>query len=148
FGSLFAYIAGSPVLMMDYLGLSPQVYGLTFACTAGGIMIGSLTNARLNRRGVSPYFIVRNGLALAAVSAVLLLLLLLAGSQQMGLILACLVVHTLSFGLVASNVSHAAVSSVPQLAGSASAVVSSLMMGVGTLSSGLVPLLGIQPLSL
>jgi len=148
FGSLFAYIAGSPMLMMDYLGLSPQAFGVTFACTAGGIMVGSLINARLNRRGVSPYFIVRNGLTLAAVSAALLLVLLLGGSQHLGLILICLVVHTMSFGLVASNVSHAAVSSVPHLAGSASAVVSSLMMGVGTLSSGLVPLLGIQPLSL
>lgn len=148
FGSMFAYITGSPILMMDYLGLNPQVYGLTFACTAGGIMVGSLASARLNRSGVDPYRIVRAGLGLAVLTALVLLGLLLTGSHSLTLILGCLVLHTLSFGLVASNVSHAAVSSVPHLAGSASAVVSSLMMSVGTFSSALVPLLGIQPLSL
>ena len=53
FGSLFAYVSGSSLVLIGVLGVSRRVYGLLFAVTALGLMIGALTNARLSRARAS-----------------------------------------------------------------------------------------------
>ena len=53
FGCLFAYITGSSLVLIGLLGVSRRVYGLLFAVTAFGLMIGALSSARLSRRGRS-----------------------------------------------------------------------------------------------
>ena len=41
FGALFAFVSGSPLVLMGSLGLSAATYGLLFAITSGGIMAGA-----------------------------------------------------------------------------------------------------------
>jgi DHA1 family bicyclomycin/chloramphenicol resistance-like MFS transporter len=53
FGSLFAYVSGSSLVMIGLLHVSRRVYGRLFAATSCGLMCGSLLSARLSRRGVS-----------------------------------------------------------------------------------------------
>ena len=48
--ALFAYVSGSSLVLIGVLGVSRRVYGVLFAVTALGLMIGALTNARLSRR--------------------------------------------------------------------------------------------------
>jgi len=53
FGCFFAYIAASPLLMINTLGASPRVYAYLFALTSFGLMVGGVANGRLNMRGVA-----------------------------------------------------------------------------------------------
>src|SRR6476659_2371227 len=78
FGSLFAYVSGSSLVLIGVLGVSQRVYGLLFAATAFGLMIGALTNARLSRAGISHARLMAWGQALVVGTALLLLVLTFA----------------------------------------------------------------------
>src|SRR5258707_4364956 len=55
FGALFAYVSGSSLFLIDVVGLRPDQYGLVFAATSLGIMVGALLNGRLSTLGVAPH---------------------------------------------------------------------------------------------
>jgi len=141
FGCQFAYITGSPLLMMQLLGMSPQAFGVVFAMTAFGIMAASLINGRLNSRGIAPHKLLWTGLALSSSTSVALAVLGFADALSAWSLVPLLMLNTFSFGMIAPNASHAAVEPLPEVAGAASAVVSCLMMAVGALSGSLVTLL-------
>src|SRR6476659_1195496 len=79
FGSLFAYVSGSSLVLIGVLGVSQRVYGLLFALTSAGLVTGSSTSARLSRRGVAHAKLLGAGLIVICTIAVTLLLLSLAG---------------------------------------------------------------------
>ncbi|VCU71112.1 Bicyclomycin resistance protein [Pigmentiphaga humi] len=141
FGCQFAYISGSPLLMMQLLGMSPQAFGGVFATTAFGIMAASLINGRLNALGVSPHKLLTIGLALSSTTSVLVAILGFTDNLSAWTLVPLLVVNTFSFGMIAPNATHAAVEPLPQMAGVASAVVSCVMMAVGALAGIVVTLL-------
>jgi MFS transporter, DHA1 family, multidrug resistance protein len=66
FGSLFAYVSGSSLFLINVVGLGPEQYGLTFAATSLGIMGGAFLNSRLNASGISPGYPLTVSLALRA----------------------------------------------------------------------------------
>ncbi len=138
FGSLFAYVSGSPLFFIDVVGLGPGQYGLIFAATSLGIMGGSFVNGRLSARGVSPDRPLTIGLALGSATAVSLLLMALAGWTPLFVFLPVLVLATLSFGLVAPNAMQAAMQPLPEIAGAVGATAGCIQMIVGAVSSGLV----------
>lgn len=140
FGCQFAYITGSPLLMMDRLGMSAQGFGLVFAMTAFGIMLASILNGRLNTRGVSPHKLLKIGLGISSGTSLVLLVMALLDFLPLGVLVPVLVLNTFSFGLIAPNASHAAVEPLPEVSGVASAVVSSVMIGTGAVSGALVTL--------
>ena len=72
FGCLFAYVAGSPLVIIDVLGVSTTVYGWFFALTALAIMVGSFLNGRFSLRGVPPSRLLKVGLILALTFPVIL----------------------------------------------------------------------------
>ncbi len=49
FGSHFAYVTGASLVLMEALGVSPQLFGLLFAMTAAGIMLASFLSGRAGR---------------------------------------------------------------------------------------------------
>jgi DHA1 family bicyclomycin/chloramphenicol resistance-like MFS transporter len=49
FGCLFAYVSGSSLVLIGQLSVSRRLYGMLFAATSAGLMIGALTSARLCR---------------------------------------------------------------------------------------------------
>jgi DHA1 family bicyclomycin/chloramphenicol resistance-like MFS transporter len=72
FGAIFAYIAGSPFVLQDIYGLSPQVFGLAFALNAGGLVLGAQINGHLvHRLGSGP--LLSFGLIVMAVGGLALL---------------------------------------------------------------------------
>jgi DHA1 family bicyclomycin/chloramphenicol resistance-like MFS transporter len=140
FGCQFAYITGSPLLMMETLGLSPQAFGLVFAMTAFGIMAASILNGRLNTRGVSPYKLLRAGLLISSSTSLALAIMAFTDTLILSVFVPVLMLNTFSFGLIIPNASHAAVEPVPEVGGVASAVVSTIMIGTGAISGTLVTL--------
>ena len=141
FGCQFAYITGSPLLMMQLLGMSPQAFGIVFAMTAFGIMAASLINGRLNARGIRPHKLLWTGLGLSSSTSVLIAILGFTDSLSAWTLVPLLMVNTFSFGMIAPNASHAAVEPLPEVAGAASAVVSCVMMAVGAFTGSLVTFL-------
>jgi DHA1 family bicyclomycin/chloramphenicol resistance-like MFS transporter len=138
FGALFAYVSGSPLFLINIVGLRPEQYGLVFAATSLGIMAGAFLNSRLSARGVSPDYPLMAGLVLAAVSTTVLLAMTLAGWMPLAVIIPLLVLGTLAFGLIAPNAMQGAMQPLPQIAGAAGAATGCIQMMTGAVASGLV----------
>jgi DHA1 family bicyclomycin/chloramphenicol resistance-like MFS transporter len=138
FGALFAYVSGSPLFLINIVGLAPQQYGLVFAATSLGIMAGAFLNSRFSASGVLPDYPLAIGLGLAAVSAMSLLVMTLADWMPLGLVIPLLVLGTLAFGLIAPNAMQGAMQPLPQIAGAAGAATGCIQMTMGALASGLV----------
>jgi DHA1 family bicyclomycin/chloramphenicol resistance-like MFS transporter len=138
FGTLFAYVSGSSLFLINVVGLSPEQYGFVFAATSLGIMWGAFLNSRLSAWGVLPGYPLTVGLVLAAVSTMLLLAMTLAGWMPLLFVIPLLVLGTLAFGLIAPNAMQGAMQPLPQIAGATGAVTGCIQMTMGTVASGLV----------
>ena len=138
FGSLFAYVSGSSLVLIGILGVSRRVYGLLFAVTSFGLMVGALSNAHLSRRGVSHARLIASGLGIIVMTSVLLLVLTLAGAITSAVLVTLAVIGFVGQGIVRPNAVQGALEPVPESAGVASAVVSGLQMLVGGVSSAIV----------
>jgi len=139
FGCMFAYVAGSPLVLIDILGVSTTVYSGFFAATAFAIMAGSFTNGQLSTRNVSPSQLLKVGLMLAVTSAVALAIVSIGNEVRVSTLLPLLVLNTFSFGLIAPNAKHGALQPLPEIAGVAAAVLgfTQMLLG-GTIASALV----------
>jgi DHA1 family bicyclomycin/chloramphenicol resistance-like MFS transporter len=139
-GSMFAYVAGSPLVLIGSFTASALLYAWLFAATALGIMAGAVLAGRLAHR-MRARTIAMIGLGLALGGPIMVVLLLLGQMATLPLVMPFLVVATFGFGLVAPTASHAALEPVPDMAGFASAFLNSFQMGCMSLSSLLVALL-------
>ncbi|MCF8027938.1 MAG: multidrug effflux MFS transporter [Desulfobacteraceae bacterium] len=142
FGCMFAYIAGSPGLLLGKLNLSAQSYSFVFALTAFGLMIASYISSWLGRIGVSPRSIISPGLVLMAAAAGGALMLALSQSIQVVTIVPLLFTVMFCFGLIQPNAMAEAVNPFSHIAGTASGVVNALQMLAGSISSAFVTFLG------
>ncbi|HEY0778032.1 MAG TPA: multidrug effflux MFS transporter [Gemmatirosa sp.] len=137
FGSLFAYVSGSSLVLISLMGVSPRTYGLCFASGALGFTIGAFTNTRLLRRGVSHTSIVGAGLAVATALALALVALTLVGALRAWGLVPLMVASNIGLGAARPNASQGALEPMPDIAGVASAVLSALQMFTGAAASAL-----------
>ncbi|HYZ33281.1 MAG TPA: MFS transporter, partial [Crenalkalicoccus sp.] len=141
FGSLFAYVSGSSLFLINVAGLRPAQYGLVFAATSFGIMGGAFLNGWLSARGVSLDYPLTIGLSLATASALLLLAMTLAGWMPLPLVIPLMILSSLGFGLVTPNAMAGAMQPLPEIAGAAGAAIGGIQMAAGAIASGLVAVL-------
>jgi DHA1 family bicyclomycin/chloramphenicol resistance-like MFS transporter len=133
---LFAWISGSPVVLMSVAGLPPHLFGLTFAVVNLGQLGGALLSARLAVRvGIDSTIAV--GLALYVVGGVTLAALATAGAQHPLAVAAPMAVFQFGNGLVMPNTVAGAVAPFPRKAGAASALAGFVQMVAGA-ASGVV----------
>jgi DHA1 family bicyclomycin/chloramphenicol resistance-like MFS transporter len=78
FASMFTYISGSPFVLQNIYGLSPQLFSIAFGVNALGIMILGQVSGRLVGR-VSPQKLLVSGLIINATGGLILLLVILQG---------------------------------------------------------------------
>jgi DHA1 family bicyclomycin/chloramphenicol resistance-like MFS transporter len=125
FCGVFVYISTVAFFLHDVFAVSTEYFGVVFAMTAAGFIIGSLSSSRLVLKWGQDRTL-RRGAFICAISTTLALTsLTLSGSDP--LLLA--VISTLFFfgvGLIAPNASMGAVSLYPHKAGAASAVYGSI----------------------
>jgi DHA1 family bicyclomycin/chloramphenicol resistance-like MFS transporter len=136
FGAMFAYISGSPFVIQDIYGASPQLYSLMFAGNALGLVAASQANRALLRR-LEPLQIVRAALSVQALAAVALLVVVAAGAGVWGIV-PLLFVVVASLGLVIPNATALALADHPRVAGSASGLLGVLQFIVGAAAAPLV----------
>lgn len=79
-GAMFAYIAGSPFVLQDIFGVSPQTYSIIFAVNGLGIVLFSQLTGRLVGR-FSERQLLLSGLVIAAVAGISLLTVAFTGGQ-------------------------------------------------------------------
>jgi MFS transporter, DHA1 family, multidrug resistance protein len=136
FGAMFAYISGSPFVLQDIYGASPQLFSVMFACNALGLVAASQANRALLRR-VEPGAILRGALSVQALAALMLLGVVAAGGGVWPLV-ALLFVVVASLGFVFPNATALALADHPRVAGSASGLLGVLQFIVGAATAPLV----------
>lgn len=140
FAAMFAYIAGSPFVLEDLYGLSPQLFSVVFGVNALGIVVLSQVGGRLVAR-VGPRRLLAAGLCGSAGGGAALLLAALAGLGLWALLPALWVVVA-SIGLVAPNSTALALAAHGEHAGSASALIGMAQFSLGAIAAPLVGLGG------
>ncbi|MHC5828062.1 MAG: MFS transporter, partial [Nostoc sp.] len=138
---MFAYVAGSPLVMLNVFGISTTTYGWLFASTAFGIMAGSFLNGQLSIRGVLPSRLLIVGLVTATASSIALVIVSVSGAAQVITLMPLLIINTFCRGIISPNAMHGAIEPVPESAGVAAAVVGFMQMLAGAVASGLVAFL-------
>ncbi len=141
FGCLFTYVASSPLVMIGVFGVSPTVYGWTFASTALGIMAGAFINGRLSKRGVPAGALLTGGLVVSLLATSALVAISHTSFAAVETVLPLLIVNTFCSGLVNPNATQGVLHPMPEIAGVASAVLASARMFIGTLATILVSFL-------
>lgn len=137
FATMFSYISGSPFVMQELYGLSPQQYGLVFGIIAAGLIGMSQLNPVLVRR-YGPVRVLRGGVALAVVaSATALVLAATETGGFFGLVIP-LWFAIASAGLSFPNAPAIALSRHGEAAGAAAALLGSAQFLVGGLAAPLV----------
>jgi DHA1 family bicyclomycin/chloramphenicol resistance-like MFS transporter len=133
-GAMFAYISGSPFVVQDIYGASPQIFSLIFAINGLGIMIASQTTGRLAGR-ISETKLLHFGLGMSFFGSVALLILLLV---QAWMILIPLFLVVSSVGIVNTVGFSLAMQKQGKNAGSASALLGVVSFAFGGITSPLV----------
>jgi DHA1 family bicyclomycin/chloramphenicol resistance-like MFS transporter len=136
FGAMFAYISGSPFVLQDIYGASPQLFSVMFAGNAIGLVAASQVNRALLQR-FEPSAILRAALSVQALAALLLLGVVAADSGVWPLV-ALLFVVVASLGFVFPNATALALADHPRVAGSASGLLGVLQFIVGAATAPLV----------
>jgi DHA1 family bicyclomycin/chloramphenicol resistance-like MFS transporter len=134
---MFAYISGSPFVLIELYGVSPQQYGWIFGANA----LGLITASQLNRWLLARYrgeTILFTTLAAAAAASVALALVAATGIGGLAGLLAPLFICIASVGLVGPNTAAAAMARYGRVAGSASALLGTLQFVVGAAAGAIV----------
>lgn len=134
---LFAYITGSPIVMMKVYGLSPTQYSLTFGSIAACYIIASQFNARALKNHSIDQLLQRATLMLALASGVLLLTSLLT-HPPFWLLVGCIYLYLMSLGFAAPNSTAGALAHHGAQAGLASALMGTMQFGIATVAGVLM----------
>jgi MFS transporter, DHA1 family, multidrug resistance protein len=141
FGWMFAYVAGSPLVLLDMLHVRPAVYAAMFATTGAGIVAGAMLNGWLAGRGVSGARLLSVAVTGALFAGIGLIALDAFGHVTLASVMPLCFISTFCFGLAAPAAARAALDPLPELAGAAGGLLTSVQMLMGAVSSSLVALL-------
>ena len=146
---MFAYITGSPYVLIELFHLSPQSYGWVFGTNALGLILSSQINARIARHR-SPEqvltlmlkWIALSGIALAVVSHF---------EVRLEVFLIPLFGYVAALGFIFPNSTAGALADQPHRAGAASALLGTLQFFLGTIAATTLSILhaeSARPMSL
>ena len=138
FAAMFAYISGSPFVLQDIYGASPQQFAAVFAVNSLGIMAAGRVSAQLVGR-IAPQRLLLAGLALNVGAGLALLAVVVAGVGGVVAVLVPLFAVASSIGLILPNATALALELHPDAAGSASGAIGTAQFAV---AAALAPLVG------
>jgi DHA1 family bicyclomycin/chloramphenicol resistance-like MFS transporter len=139
--ALFSYISGSPFVLQEIYGVSPQTFSFIFAAIAAGYVTCGQINGRLVGR-IAPKTLLRLGLFGMAGGGIAFLLMVVIGGVGLIGIVPALVVLVASLGFILPNSTALALADHPRTAGSASALIGLLQYAVGATAAPLVGIAG------
>ncbi|MEQ9545616.1 MAG: Bcr/CflA family multidrug efflux MFS transporter [Marinobacter sp.] len=137
FSGLFAFLSGSSFVLIDFLGVEPEHFGLFFACIVVGYVTGNLTAVRLGSRLVPDQILVR-GLTVAVVGGSIMAGLAIAEIYTVWAVILPQALFMVGVGMVLPQTMAGAMANFPQMAGSASALFGFSQMAVAAIAGALV----------
>jgi DHA1 family bicyclomycin/chloramphenicol resistance-like MFS transporter len=140
YGGMFAYLAGTPFVYIEYFRVRPENYGYLFGVNIVGMIIVNTVNSRIVLR-LGTDRVLRIGCLLSAAFGLLLLGTALTGFGGLAGIALPLFLFLGMSGMVGANAMAGGMSTFPQAAGSASALTGMLQFGCGALAGWAVGLL-------
>lgn len=132
-GGMFAYIAGSPFVLIGQYGVSEQHYGLLFGVNAFGLILSSQVNGYWLRRR-QPAAVMRYAVWVPALAGLALLLMGVFGQPPLLLLMIGLFSYIAVLGTIMPNASAIAMAEQGHAAGAASAVMGCTSYLVGMIS--------------
>ncbi|RRB02505.1 multidrug effflux MFS transporter [Larkinella rosea] len=134
FSGLFAYVSGSPILFMEVFHTDEKVYGWIFAFLSVGFIGASQVNTLLLRSYRSEQ-IVSVALICQVIVALTFLTVAMSGWLTLSITIVFLFLFLCCIGFTNPNAAALSLAPFAKNAGSASAVMGALQMGMGTLIS-------------
>ena len=133
FAGLFAFLSGSPFVLIDIYGVPVDRFGFYFALSACGLIVGAFINGRLAHRFASER-VMRAGFALLLGAAAVLVA--VAWSRLGGplLLMLPIMAYVMALALIQPNATAAAMEPLPHMAGLAASLMGAIQMGSGSLS--------------
>lgn len=135
--AVFAYISGSPFVLIELLGVSPEWFGLWFGINATAFIVGSQVNARL-LRSFGPRTILPWTVASFLAASLFLLAVVVTPLFSLGAFLVAMCLVLLSVGCTLANTTALALQPFVRQAGAASAMLGTLQLGSGALAGLMV----------
>jgi len=130
----YAFIAGSPLVYIQYFGVKPENYGYLFGVNMVGIASLSMLNRKLVRK-YSLDFLLKSATAIASIAALALLVFVkLEWFGILGIMIPAFIIFSTN-GIIAACTNAAALDKIPKMAGSGAALLGSLQYGSGVISS-------------
>ncbi|MEP6513543.1 MAG: multidrug effflux MFS transporter [Parafilimonas sp.] len=137
---LYAYISGSPYVFMELYKITGQQYGFAFALIAIGLITASQLNTVLLRRFKSEQ-IIRIALLCQSCTGLTLCIGTILGILNVYSMIAFIFIFLSCQGFTFPNSSALSLAPFTKNAGSASALMGTLQMGIGTITSAAVSVL-------
>ncbi|NNM50713.1 MAG: multidrug effflux MFS transporter [Pseudomonadales bacterium] len=135
---MFAYITGSPYLLMQVLGVSPQHYALIFSTNAGAFILSSQLNAYWLRR-YDMTVLLNRAIHLPVLTGIAMIVITWAGNHSLYGLLGLLFLYMGSLGFIVPNAVAAALATQgSQRAGTAASLMGAMQFGLATLVSSVM----------
>lgn len=141
FAAMFAFISGSPFVLIGVYGLSPREYSYCFGVNVLVMTVGATLNGRLVRRYGSDLLLRRATILPAVAGAALLALALVEhATGRIGFVpfLPLFALFIASLSLIAPNATAGALQRYPHMAGVASSAIGVVQFGLGALAGAVV----------
>lgn len=134
FCGLFAYTADAPFLFITGLGVAEGVFGFLIVFTVGAYVAGNMLASRLIASGrAGGPALIRAGLVLQLVGGGVMLA--LSAELSLVRVIAPMMLYMVGFGMILPPGFAGALQPFPRVAGSASALMGCLQMGMGAVAS-------------
>ncbi|QTF94285.1 MAG: multidrug effflux MFS transporter [Halomonas sp. BM-2019] len=137
FAGMFAFLSGSSFVLIEFMGVSPGLYGALFALIVGGFFIGSLISGRYSRR-LGRDRLLRRATLLCAAGGVIMAALSLLGVFSPWAVILPHMLYMVGFGIVMPQSMAGALAPNPERAGAASSLFGFLQMTLAALAGALV----------
>ena len=138
FTGLFTYVSSSPHVLIGFMGVKTEYFGLYFSLPVFGFIFGTQTGARLHYR-FSNERLIGTGIMLVAAGTLLMLVFALAGSRNPFTVVLPQLVYLFGAGMSQPRVLSAAMAPHPHIAATASALMGFIQI---TFASVVVAALG------
>ncbi|SRR6056297_231026 len=139
YAGLLTYLSSSSFVYIEMLGVPMEYFGFIFLTSVAGYMLGSATSARLTRHLVPEQTVLLGSLLTTGASGLMLLGGLVLPGNVLALVLP-MIFYATGMGLVLPNAMAIALRPFPHIAGTASALLGFIQMG---LSAGATALVGV-----
>lgn len=136
-GAFFAFIAGTPYVVVEVMGRSADVYGLYFVMNAAGYMIGNFVSGRFAKR-VGADRLVLAGTITATLSVGLEFIAMAIWPWTPMTLFLPLALTAVGNGLTLPGATASALSVRPELAGTAAGLAGAMQLGTGALAAFIV----------